>query len=301
MFMLKYSILLLHVVFIFGLETDGKPLENKPKLVEVPVIEPTKPSPSTTVAPPEKTTVISTTEAPTVTPPSNSTTQSTPKPTVAPTTTNPPVTTVLPSTTTTEAPKPKYWEVTGQDGIVCILAEMNIQLDLKPEKDVKDISIKVPKIAEANGTCGATEQTIVLSWENNSLSLNFKANKSLEHYYLDSVGVDIKKDNISVSFLKDNITMFETALNHTYACSYSDPLKAVKDNGTVQFSFSDIKLIAFKADNSTAFANIYACPSDAPDIVPIVVGCALTVLVVVVLIAYLVSRRRTQTRGYLSM
>lgn len=37
------------------------------------------------------------------------------------------------------------------------------------------------------------------------------------------------------------------------------------------------------------------------DIVPIAVGCALIALVVVVLIAYLVGRRRAQSRGYISM
>lgn len=43
------------------------------------------------------------------------------------------------------------------------------------------------------------------------------------------------------------------------------------------------------------------CSFDTPDIVPITVGCALAALVIVVLIAYLVGRRRSQSRGYLSM
>lgn len=37
------------------------------------------------------------------------------------------------------------------------------------------------------------------------------------------------------------------------------------------------------------------------DVVPIAVGCALVGLVAIVLIAYLVGRRRSQARGYLSM
>jgi lysosomal-associated membrane protein 1/2 len=40
---------------------------------------------------------------------------------------------------------------------------------------------------------------------------------------------------------------------------------------------------------------------DVPDAVPIAVGCALGGLVVVVLVAYLVARRRSAARGYLSM
>lgn len=37
------------------------------------------------------------------------------------------------------------------------------------------------------------------------------------------------------------------------------------------------------------------------DIVPIAVGCALAALVVIVLIAYVIGRRRNRARGYESM
>jgi lysosomal-associated membrane protein 1/2 len=41
--------------------------------------------------------------------------------------------------------------------------------------------------------------------------------------------------------------------------------------------------------------------ADSADIVPIAVGCALAGLVVIVLIAYLIGRRRSHAKGYLSM
>ena len=43
------------------------------------------------------------------------------------------------------------------------------------------------------------------------------------------------------------------------------------------------------------------CDYKPNDIVPIAVGVALAVLVIVVLIAYLVGRRRHRQRGYLSV
>ncbi|KAK7574376.1 hypothetical protein V9T40_011567 [Parthenolecanium corni] len=50
---------------------------------------------------------------------------------------------------------------------------------------------------------------------------------------------------------------------------------------------------------------IDGCPTPSgggsPDIIPIVVGCALAILVVVVLVAYLINRRRSQAHGYLSI
>lgn len=42
-------------------------------------------------------------------------------------------------------------------------------------------------------------------------------------------------------------------------------------------------------------------PYETPDIVPIAVGCALMVLIIIVLVGYLIGRRRNQARGYLSM
>lgn len=42
-------------------------------------------------------------------------------------------------------------------------------------------------------------------------------------------------------------------------------------------------------------------PYETPDVVPIAVGCALIALILIVLVAYLIGRRRNQARGYLSM
>lgn len=49
------------------------------------------------------------------------------------------------------------------------------------------------------------------------------------------------------------------------------------------------------------FCLVKDCKLDTPDIVPIAVGCALAGLVIIVLIAYLIGRKRSQARGYLSM
>lgn len=67
-------------------------------------------------------------------------------------------------------------------------------------------------------------------------------------------------------------------------------------------TFSHVQLEAFHKQENDQFATARDCEAiDTPDIVPIAVGCALAGLVVIVLIAYLVGRRRAQARGYLSM
>jgi lysosomal-associated membrane protein 1/2 len=52
------------------------------------------------------------------------------------------------------------------------------------------------------------------------------------------------------------------------------------------------------------FFSAVDCAADkviTSDIVPIAVGCALAALVVVVLVAYLIGRRRARQRGYQSV
>ncbi|XP_073987542.1 lysosome-associated membrane glycoprotein 1-like [Rhodnius prolixus] len=306
MLMPKYIFLILHAVIVLGKKTGEEPLDSNSQVENltadnaVTTIKPTTGSTSlnpSSVAPP-----ITTTS--TVAPPI--TTTSTVAPPITTTPTAPNVTTV-PSTTavpivssTTSIPQTDRWMV-SQNGTVCIIAKMKIKVDLKLDAHSKDISMEVPKTAQATGNCGAGEQSMVLTWDKNQLTFLFKANKTLDKYRLDTVSIDINTENVTVQQSDGNITMFETALNHSYSCSYSDPLKLTNNTKTIEFSFSNIELAAFRKDNTTSFSNVSACPPDTPDIVPIVVGCALTVLVVVVLIAYLYGRRRTQARGYLSM
>lgn len=54
-------------------------------------------------------------------------------------------------------------------------------------------------------------------------------------------------------------------------------------------------------DFNSFFTAEDCAPHETPDVVPIAVGCALVVLIIIVLVAYLIGRRRNQARGYLSM
>lgn len=69
----------------------------------------------------------------------------------------------------------------------------------------------------------------------------------------------------------------------------------------VTAAFNDFRYQAFHNQNS--FNTERKCGADfgTSDIVPIAVGCALAALVVVVLIAYLIGRRRSRQKGYQSV
>ena len=69
------------------------------------------------------------------------------------------------------------------------------------------------------------------------------------------------------------------------------------------FSAKNVQFDAFRP--KTLDPKVFQIPSDCSyrpnDVVPIIVGCALAGMVVMVLIAYMVGRSRSRARGYMSV
>jgi len=69
-------------------------------------------------------------------------------------------------------------------------------------------------------------------------------------------------------------------------------------------TFSDLTFDAFRSTNATSagFQEAAPCPVDKPnDLIPIIVGCVLAAMVVVVLVAYLIGRRYRSNTPYEEM
>lgn len=105
--------------------------------------------------------------------------------------------------------------------------------------------------------------------------------------------------------LNHDAAMFSTPEKHSYHCNraqYLNLTETVSNKTIAYLTVSHVQLEAFNHRKEDTFSTAKDCDApDTPDIVPIAVGCALAALVVVVLIAYLVGRRRNQINGYLSM
>lgn len=96
----------------------------------------------------------------------------------------------------------------------------------------------------------------------------------------------------------------------SYHCTRQELVNATEridgtnDTWVATISMSKVQWQAFRTKENDQYDFAKDCDSsaDTPDIVPIAVGLALAGLVVVVLLAFLVGRRRAQSRGgYLSM
>jgi len=113
-------------------------------------------------------------------------------------------------------------------------------------------------------------------------------------------------DQVSIT---SNVDKWQASVGNLYKCSASDTLQlnltdlyAVK---TFALLFDNVQVQPFfqQSSNNGTWGIAEQCASNLPtsDVVPIAVGCALAALVVIVLVAYVIGRRRNRARGYESM
>jgi len=280
-------------------------------------------SPTTTVIPDTTASTTSTT------PPTTSST-TTPSTTTASTTTEKPTTstteatTTVPPTTPTPRPEPpvpeyKKWSWPADPNKTCVIIQLAVQLNFT-YKTVDDkasnvlFNVPVNETKAVDGSCVKDGQSITVEWAKSSyMTLTFKDNDTTSQFWLSEIDLSINVTGPEFSDAKANQIIhlhhinddFATPLAMSYHCNKfqvigftnSTDSKTIVANATI----SHVQLEAYK-QKGDQFSTARDCEAiDTPDIVPIAVGCALAGLVVVVLIAYLVGRRRAQVRGYLSM
>jgi len=183
-----------------------------------------------------------------------------------------------------------------------------------------------------------TDQLLVLTWKDGEngydreISINFRRNLTshfygVERFYgiffwekwtgngTNGTTVDFNKTMHVDSNEMSNI-IFHTPLDRSFTCANwgstklktyyqvkpTPPAPTNLPDATVHSD--DLQFDAFRnADSSTpaGFRVSLDCEFQPNDIVPIAVGIALALLVVVVLIAYVIGRRRNRQRGYESV
>lgn len=194
------------------------------------------------------------------------------------------------------------------------------------------VPANVTSVDKTGSKCSESEDTLKVSWNaGNNFILNFAANNSkydlssfvitfnTSSLFNDSAGEFVMLyNNLSVLFIfrvcslqipvNQTVTVayklqnesFDIPFKFSYHCNDDQRL-----NGTDNSSYivvSQVQFEAFRTSNTNEFAGAKDCKSNiTPDIVPIAVGISLIALIVVVLIAYIVGRRRQQARGYLNI
>lgn len=280
---------------------------------------------TTTPITPDTTTTPTTTATTPTTTPTTTTTTTTSTPTTKGTSTSTSTTSTTTTLPTTQAPvlKPDIGKWNATDHSVnktFILAEMAIQLNITYDTASgkrKCVILNIPKTASAAGKFGNDTQRLDISWfidKDNTSShfiIFFEKNSTDNLYMIRNITVNVTLPEDKYPDIKRNVllynnkTEFSTPLSKSYRCAKEqtfDLMEGGSNKTTGALYLSHVQLEAFHEKMDNVFDSAEDCErSTSPDIVPIAVGCALVGLVAIVLIAYLVGRRRSQARGYLSM
>uniref|UniRef100_A0A8C3CGG9 Lysosome-associated membrane glycoprotein 2 n=1 Tax=Cairina moschata TaxID=8855 RepID=A0A8C3CGG9_CAIMO len=225
-------------------------------------------------------------------------------PTVVPTAVN--VTTTSTTTSSpapTTAPKPVENPVTGNYSLksgnkTCLLATVGLQLNVSQDKPLL-ININ-PKTTSTDGTCGNTSATLKLN-DGNSTLIDFtfivNASASVRKFYLKEVNVTLLNHlNGSVILNADNnnFSKWDAFLGNSYMCRKEQTLEINED---LQVHTFNLWVQPFLVKENK-FAIAQECSLDDDTIlIPIVVGAALAGLIVIIVIAYIIGRRKSYA-GY---
>ncbi|XP_075576737.1 lysosome-associated membrane glycoprotein 2 isoform X3 [Pelecanus crispus] len=225
-------------------------------------------------------------------------------PTVPPTIANvttAPTTTLSPAPTT--APKPVENPDTGNYSLksgntTCLLATVGLQLNVSQDKPHL-INVN-PKTTTADGACGNTTATLKLN-DGNSTLIGFtfvkNTSASVQKFYLKEVNVTLLNHlNGSVISNADNsnFSEWDAFLGSSYMCRKEQTLKINEDLQVHTFNLW-IQPFLVKANK---FSTAQECSLDDDSIlIPIVVGAALAGLIAIIVVAYIIGRRKSYA-GY---
>nr|XP_020463590.1 lysosome-associated membrane glycoprotein 1 [Monopterus albus] len=222
-------------------------------------------------------------------------------------------TTTLPTTagtTTTAAPAPTpagtpergNYSVHDSNGTICLLAQMGLQLNvsyfsLSQNKTVQNVVNLTPNVTRSSGSCAASSATLALTEEQTTtLNFTFTLNSTSNKYHLSKISLRANWSDMTAPFLASNSSLnyLRSTLGHSYMCNTEQTLVVMSN-----FSLNTFKLQVQPFGVTTAqFATAEECQVDQDQmLIPIVVGAALAGLVLIVLVAYLIGRKRSHA-GY---
>lgn len=219
--------------------------------------------------------------------------------------------TVAPPTTaqTTTAPhkepgRPEkgLYKVSNSNG-TCLLASMGLQLNVtfssvSQNKTVQDVMNLQPNLTKSSGSCDQERASLRLSTdaEKTNLTFFFTLNTTLNKYYLSEVMLSAVWPDMKEPFLAQNRSLdyLQGTFGYSYMCREEQTLN-VAENLSINTFQVQVQPFGLSGDQ---FGAAEECLLDEDDmLIPIIVGAALAGLVLIVLLAYLIGRKRSHA-GY---
>lgn len=222
--------------------------------------------------------------------------------TTTPPTTARTTTTVAPSPTPPGTPVRGIYSVNDINGTACLLAQMGLQLNVSyfsvsQNKTIQELVNLNPNLTSSSGSCEASSASLILTQEQTTtLNFTFTLNSTSNKYHLSAITLLANWSDMAAPFSASNVSLnyLRSTLGRSYMCNTEQILAVVP-----AFSLNTFRLQVqpFRVTNKQ-FSTAEECQMDRDQmLIPIVVGAALAGLVLIVLIAYLIGRKRSHA-GY---
>ncbi|KAL6112940.1 lamp1 [Pungitius sinensis] len=211
-------------------------------------------------------------------------------------------TTAAPAPTPPGTPERGTYSVTNSNGTACLLAQMGLQLNvsyfsLPQNKTVRELVNLTPNLTRSSGSCEASSASLVMSQgESTTLNFTFTLNATSSKYHLSGITLLANWSDSTAPFSASNSSLdyLRSTLGHSYMCNAEQTLVVVP---TFSVNTFRLQVQPFNV-TTTQFATAEECQVDQDQmLIPIIVGAALAGLVLIVLIAYLIGRKRSHA-GY---
>ncbi|PWA31273.1 hypothetical protein CCH79_00002622 [Gambusia affinis] len=216
------------------------------------------------------------------------------------------------------------YNVTNSNNTVCLMAYMGLQLNItynstSQNKTVQEVVNIKPNATLASGSCDADRAVLELKTDANKTVLTFVFtqaslcivlyfthlatrwqreldNTTTSTYHLSEASLTsvlgLKEGNFSAK--NSSLDFLQGALGYSYMCRMEQTLTVTQNLSINTFQ---VQLQPFGVSGS-AFGAAVECQLDEDDmLIPIIVGAALAGLVLIVLLAYLIGRKRSHA-GY---
>ncbi|XP_002158873.3 lysosome-associated membrane glycoprotein 1 isoform X1 [Hydra vulgaris] len=187
-----------------------------------------------------------------------------------------------------------------KNGTPCIKFEGEIELTISGNKLV---DFFINRDDSVIGSCIGLPN-VTLTDKTHDISLTMSFNRTQSHWQLVNIQVKDNNNTLMESAASNsiNIPVLMASINNSYTCN--DKLEVIQEDmekNQVKVIFTKLRVQAYLTSasfsNSTDTCPSKSSPEKTSSVVPIAVGGALAGLIVIVLVAYLIGRRRGN-RGY---
>lgn len=193
--------------------------------------------------------------------------------------------------------------VTNSNGTACLLASMGLQLNVtftsgSQNKTLQEVVNLQPNATKSSGTCGAENASLKLTTDGDKTNLTFIfiLNTTSSKYHLSEVSLSATWPDMKDPLTAQNSSLdyLKGTLGFSYMCHEEQTLDVSLDLSINTFQ---LQVQPFGV-NGGQFGAAEECQLDEDDmLIPIIVGAALAGLVLIVLLAYLIGRKRSHA-GY---